>query len=223
MSRSTRMFEIIQLLRSVEDAWTAAELAKTLEVTKRTIYRDIAELQATGVPIEGEAGVGYIMRPGFDLPPLMFSEEELEAIAVGLALLRRTGDGGLLAAANRVIAKISEVLLDGDLDSSLYVSGWNAIPEIRVDLGVIREAIRDEERLQITYADADGRTTERTIKPLSLVYYVEAVVLGGWCELRQDLRSFRADRISACEPTGAYFRGEGDALRERWLTKQTLP
>ena len=223
MSRSTRMFEIIQLLRSVEDAMTAAEMAGALEVTKRTIYRDIAELQATGVPIEGEAGVGYIMRPGFDLPPLMFSAEELEAIAVGLALLRRTGDGGLLAAANRVSAKISEVLLDGDLDASLYVSGWNDIPETRVDLGMIREAIREEERLRITYADASGETTERTIKPLSLVYYVEAIVLGGWCELRQDLRSFRADRISACEPTGAHFRGEGDALRQSWRAKQKLP
>ena len=217
------MFEIIQLLRSVEDAMTAAEMAGALEVTKRTIYRDIAELQATGVPIEGEAGVGYIMRPGFDLPPLMFSAEELEAIAVGLALLRRTGDGGLLAAANRVSAKINEVLLDGDLDASLYVSGWNDIPETRVDLGMIREAIREEERLRITYADASGETTERTIKPLSLVYYVEAIVLGGWCELRHDLRSFRADRISACEPTGAHFRGEGEALRQRWRAKQKLP
>jgi predicted DNA-binding transcriptional regulator YafY len=184
LSRSVRMFEIIQLLRSADRPLTAHGIAHTLEVTKRTIYRDIAALQGMRVPIEGEAGVGYVMRPGFDLPPLMFRADEVEAIVVGLALLGRTGDTGLQTAAVNAARKISAVL-PGDSrhdlkDWPLYASRWNAIPGSRVDLRVLREAVREEEKLRFTYGDAEGERTERTVLPLAIVYHVEVVVLAAW-------------------------------------------
>ena len=136
MNRSSRMFEIIQLLRSARRSMTAADLADELEVTKRTIYRDILALQSMRVPIDGEAGIGYIMRPGFDLPPLMFTAEEAEAIAVGMSLLGRTGDAGLEKAARNVVRKISDVMHSdeqnrnesGALSESVFASGWHKIP-----------------------------------------------------------------------------------------------
>ena len=192
MSRSDRMFEIIQLLRRAEKPTTAQALADALEVVPRTIYRDIAVLQGMRVPIEGEAGIGYVMRRGFDLPPLMFTAEEVEAIVVGLALLRRTGDLGLQAAAGRVSGKIAEVLpRDRDLDDPpLYVSRWGSAPPEGVDLQMIRRAIREEEKLWIAYEDSAARRSERTVKPLAILYYIEVVVLTAWCEMRQRLPPF---------------------------------
>ncbi len=179
MSRSVRMFEIIQLLRSADAPLTASDIASALEVSKRTIYRDIAALQAMRVPIEGGAGVGYVMRPGFDLPPLMFTAEEVEAIVVGLALLGRTGDAGLQSAAASTGQKIGAVLPgDGEHDFKdwpLYASSWNAIPRSRVDLRVLREAVREEEKVRLTYSNAEGERTQRTVLPLALL--CRAVVL----------------------------------------------
>ena len=227
MSKSNRMFEIIQLLRSAREPMTANELADTLEVVPRTIYRDIAALQATRVPIEGAAGIGYVMRPGFDLPPLIFTTEEVEAIVVGLALLRRTGDVGLQKAADGVSNKIAQVLPDDrhrDLTGQpLYVSGWGAGAPKRVDLRALRRAIRKEEKLPIAYDDAESRHTERTVKPLALLYYIEVIVLAAWCELREAFRHFRADRIVACSATGEGFPGEGDKLRAIWRQQYQLP
>ena len=220
-------FEIIQLLRRAAKPVTAQALAETLEVVPRTVYRDIAALQAMRVPIEGEAGIGYVMRRGFDLPPLMFTAEEVEAIVVGLSLLRRTGDVGLQAAAGRVTAKIAEVLpeegalhLDGP---PLYVSRAGPSPPERVDLRLIRRAIREEAKLWIAYEDAEAQRTERTVKPLAMLYYIEVVVLTGWCELRQGFRHFRADRIADCRITGDRFAGKGDELRRLWREAHALP
>ena len=220
MSRSSRMFEIIHLLRAADGPLTAEAMAGTLEVTKRTVYRDIAALQAMRVPIDGEAGVGYVMRPGFDLPPLMFTAEEVEAIVVGLALLGRTGDGGLVAAAERAGHKISEVLpgdMGRDLNAwPLYASTWTAIAQSRVDPGLLRSAIRSQEKLLLTYEDGVGKRTDRIVKPLAILYYIEAAVLAAWCELRQDFRHFRIDRILAYTATGERFQGEGEKLRSSW-------
>ncbi len=220
MSRSDRMFEIIQLLRSAAAPLTAETIAVALEVTKRTVYRDISALAAMRVPIEGEAGIGYVMRPGFDLPPLMFSVEEIEAIAVGLALLGRAGDAGLLAAAASVSQKIGTALPGREghnLDAQpLYASRWHNIPAAAVDLRALRQAIRNEERLRISYQDAGGNPTKRTVKPLALVYYVDSQILVAWCELRADFRHFRLDKIAACKPTGKRFTGQGEVLRMRW-------
>ncbi len=227
MSRSDRMFEIIQILRSADCPVTSHELAKTLEVAQRTVYRDIAALQAMRVPIEGEAGIGYVMRAGFDLPPLMFTSEEVEAIIVGMALLRRTGDVGLQAASNSVSRKIAEVLPDErerDLeDRHLYVSAWGADPPGQADLTVVRRAIREETKLRITYKDAQERCTKRAIKPLAILYYLEVVVLTAWCELRADFRHFRLDRIMTCETTDDRFLGEGKKLRALWRDQHDLP
>jgi predicted DNA-binding transcriptional regulator YafY len=226
MTRSTRLFEIIQLLRGASQPMTADGMAETLEVAPRTIYRDIAVLQAMRVPIEGEAGIGYIMRPGFDLPPLMFTAEEVEAIVVGLALLRRTGDAGLQTAADIVAAKIAEVLPEARnselADPSLYVSSWGAAPA-KVDLRVLRRAVREEERIRITYEDAAARRTQRIVRPIGLLYYIEVVALVAWCELRNGFRHFRVDRIGVCKPTGQRFAGEGDKLRTLWRKEHSLP
>ena len=223
MSRSTRMFEIVQTLRSAKGPMAADAMAHQLEVTKRTIYRDIAALKARRVPIEGEAGIGYIMRPGLELPPLMFTSEEVEAIVVGLALLRRSGDAGLERAAAQVSAKIADVLPDGSVDVPLHVSGWNKIPSPSADPGILRRAIREEAKLRLLYLDLKNVRTECTVQPISLLYHVDALNMAGWCELRAGFRHFRIDRIEAWERTGEHFPGKGDTLRKAWLTEHELP
>lgn len=227
MSRSDRMFEVIQILRSADAPMTAAKIADALEVTKRTVYRDIATLQTMRVPIAGEAGIGYVMRPGFDLPPVMFTAEEAEAIVVGLALLGRTGERSLLKAARSASRKIADVVpedLEDDFDTPyLHASGWHAIPPSIVDPERLRRAIRETEVLAITYVDAKSETTVRTVKPLAVVYYVEALVLVAWCDLRGDFRHFRVDRLQACTATGERFSSEADQLRRRWHELQKRP
>jgi len=225
--RSNRLFAIIQALRRARRPVTSADLAEKLEVTPRTIYRDIAALQSMRVPIEGEAGIGYVMRAGFDLPPLMFNADEVEAIVVGMALLRRTGDKGLLDAAESVRGKIASVLPADDgrriEAGNLHVSPWGAKAPVAIDLKAVRRAIRDEQKLSITYRNEQGVSSSRTVQPLAIVYYVEVVVLAAWCERKKDFRHFRLDRITACAVTKARFRGEGDALRARWQAVQRLP
>jgi|LGVF01.2.fsa_nt_gb predicted DNA-binding transcriptional regulator YafY len=224
MSRSTRFFEIIQILRQADVPITAQQIADMLEVTKRTIYRDIASLQASRLPIEGEAGVGYVMRSGFDLPPLTFDPDELEAIMVGLALLGRTGDRGLEHAARRAIFKISDVLPENvDHDVPLHVSTWNRIPRANIELGTLRHFIREEAELEIEYLDLCEQRSIRKIQPFALVYYIDAVLLAAWCELRQAFRHFRVDRIQKCAATGDRFTGDGGKLRVAWEQEGLAP
>lgn len=225
MRKASRLFEIIQILRLSRRVVTAAEIAEQMEVTPRSIYRDIAALQAMRVPIEGERGLGYILRPGFDLPPLMFSVEETEAIVLGLALLERTADTGLKQAARRVNAKIAAAVpvplrqvLQGNA-----LQAWGSIapaPE-GIDLAMVRAAIRDERKLLIDYRDELANATERTVRPLALVYYSATAVIVAWCELRQAIRNFRADRVEDCQPLEDFFSGEGNALRELWTAGWT--
>ena len=220
MSRSTRLFEIIQLLRAAARPLTARSIAELLEVSLRTVYRDIAALQAMRVPVDGQAGVGYLLRPGYDLPPLNLSPEEVEAILVGLALLGRTGDSSLQRAAVGAGAKIA-VAVSREMGSeaavpALYASGWHALPRTQTDLAVLRDAIREAKKLNVVYADKAGRRSERTLRPLALLFYIESVVLAAWCELRSDFRHFRADRILACSGLEERFAQEAPALRRRW-------
>jgi predicted DNA-binding transcriptional regulator YafY len=219
MGRSNRLFEVIQLLRRASKPMTAQHLADRLEVTKRTIYRDIVALQSMRIPIEGEAGIGYMMRRGFDLPPLMFDADEVEAIVVGLALLQRTGDRGLNLAAESVAAKIADVLpIEAGRAmrrSALTVSAWGTAAT-GLDMKAVRRAIREERKLQLGYIDASSRSTLRTVKPIAVVYYIEVTVLAAWCELREDFRHFRVDRIASCKPLSMRFTGEGDRLRALW-------
>lgn len=222
MRKASRLFEIIQILRVARRPVTAAAIAERLEVTVRSIYRDIGALQAMRVPIDGERGIGYILRPGFDLPPLMFTIEETEAVVLGLALIERTGDKELTQAAKKVSAKIAAAVpppLRQTISArSLHAWGPIAPQPQNVDFTLIRRAIRDEEKLDLAYQDEQGRVTQRIIRPLALIYYLDAAVIVGWCELREAIRNFRLDRTQSCAATGAYFRKEGDALRDLWIS-----
>jgi predicted DNA-binding transcriptional regulator YafY len=221
MRKASRLFEIIQILRLARKPATAAEIAEKLEVAQRSIYRDIAALQAMRVPIEGERGIGYILRPGFNLPPLMFSIEEGEAIVLALALLDRTGDAELKRAAKQANQKIAAamppMLREALVASALYAWGAAAPAPEGIDLAIVRRAIRDEQKLEIGYVDELGRVTQRTILPLALIYYSQTANVVAWCELRQALRNFRTDRVKSGALVDGFFRGEGDRLRKEWI------
>ncbi|MFC5759328.1 helix-turn-helix transcriptional regulator [Rhizobium sp. GCM10022189] len=225
MRKASRLFEIIQILRLAKKPMTAAVMAERLEVTVRSIYRDIAALQAMRVPIEGGRGIGYIMRPGFDLPPLMFSIEETEAIVLSLALLERTGDEELKLAARRVNQKLAGAvplpLRQAMENKALYAWGTVARAPTGLDLAIVRRAIRDERKLDLRYRDEMGRASERTIRPIALIYYSQTANIVAWCELRQAIRNFRSDRVEACTEADAFFRGEGDGLRILWTQSWT--
>lgn len=217
MPRSSRLFEIIQILRTAEGPVTAADLSDELEVSVRTIYRDIAALQGMRTPIEGEAGMGYLMRKGYDLPPLNFDTDEVEALRVALAMLARTGDSALQRAAQRVCGKIDA--LHGPADW-LEIVPWGApsddsAPDC-VSKALLRSAIREECKLELLYRDEHNTETRRVVRPLVLIYHLNCVMLAAWCETRATFRHFRADRIWECALTGADFKGEGDVLRKIW-------
>lgn len=221
MRRADRLFDIIQSLRGASGPMTAAALAAKLEVTARTIYRDIAALQASRVPIEGAPGLGYVLRRGFDLPPLMFTGEEADAIAIGVRLLRRLRDPKLQTAAESVLAKLAAVV-PGPLQPHLvaapvFVSDGNAPAVTGVDLAELRRAIHDSRKMSIAYVDDAGRRTFRTIWPLAMAYYVDVTVIGAWCEFRRDLRHFRIDRIESSELLDERFPGDNRKLMAEWL------
>ncbi|GGE43958.1 transcriptional regulator [Primorskyibacter flagellatus] len=198
---------------------TGADLAERLEVAPRTIYRDIAALQAMRVPVEGERGIGYVLRDGFTLPPLMFTLEEIESLVVALGLLDRRGDAALRNAARRVGEKVTASLppplRDRIGNGALRVWGGPAMAE-GLDLALVRQAIREERKLALFYRDAQGEESERIIRPIALIYYSETANIVGWCELRGDIRHFRPDRVVRAGFEGGHFRGEGDRLRRLW-------
>ncbi|MEQ9142934.1 MAG: YafY family protein [Parvibaculaceae bacterium] len=225
MRRADRLFDIIEFLRRHRRVVTAAELAEKMEVSVRTIYRDIADLQASRVPIDGEAGLGYLLRDGYDLPPLMFNEEEAEALALGARIVSAWGDEELAEASKAVLAKLRAVL-PRDLKAQFDALGVMAPPfhyqeEVVIDLARVRRAVRSRRKIRFSYADKGGKPSKRTIWPLTLSFYGAVWTVPGWCELRQDFRAFRADRMRELEvldervPTdpdkslGAYLRREG--------------
>jgi predicted DNA-binding transcriptional regulator YafY len=217
MQRSTRLFEIIQILRSRQGPVRADDLAATLEVSARTIYRDIAALQSMGTPVEGEAGIGYIMRRGYDLPPLNFDQEELEALRVGLSMLARSGDSGLQRAAQRICDKVAGLNTPAEW---LQVAPWGAAPDDTgqgcISLALIRQTIRESRKLRILYRGSCGSETRRVLRPLALVYHVECVMIGAWCELRREFRHFRTDRIWEWEALDDSFADQAATLRTLW-------
>lgn len=218
MPRSSRLFEIIQILRAARGPVTAEALAARLEVSARTIYRDLAALQAMRVPVQGEAGVGYVMRRGYDLPPLNFDEEEVEALRVGLSLLARAGDGALTRAAARITARIDAL---NDPADWIQVAPWGAPMDDpgrgRVQVADLRAAIRGERKLRLVYQRHDGARSERIVRPLAMVYHLECVMLAAWCELRGGFRHFRSDRMIECAALEEGFAGQGATLRAVWL------
>jgi predicted DNA-binding transcriptional regulator YafY len=224
MRRADRLFDIIQTLRVAKKPMTAATLAEHLEVTVRTVYRDIATLQARRVPIEGAAGIGYVLRRGFDLPPLMFTADEIDAIAVGARLVRRLRDPGLQDAADSVLAKVTTILPDGlrpgVISAPFYVSDGQAATPRGIDLSDVRYAIRETRKMRITYADANGQRSNRTIWPIAMAYYVDATLIGAWCELRLDYRHFRVERIVTSTLLEETFSTDGGKLVEGWLAQR---
>ena len=217
MRSSSRLFEIIQILRGASQPMTAQALAQALEVSTRTIYRDIAALQARRTPIEGEAGIGYVMRAGYDLPPLNFDAEELEALRVGLSMLARAGDKSLLEAGQRVCAKIDALHAPAEW---IQVAPWGAplddAAQGCVSVSALRRAVRDARKLRLTYCDPDGVETIRRVRPIAVIYHLDCNMLAAWCELRGGFRHFRLDRIHACEVLEEQFCGQSRTLREIW-------
>src|SRR5579864_6447131 len=221
LRRADRLFDILRILRSAKEPVTAASIADELEVTVRTVYRDVATMQARRIPIEGAAGIGYVLRRGFDLPPLMFTEDEAEAIAVGVRMLARTGDPGLQKAAESVLSKVTLVVPDPLRDylnaAPVYVSKSGAPVPARRDLPeTICHAIRDNRKMRIDYEDGDGKRTDRVIQPFAVAYYVEASLVCAWCELRNDIRHFRTDRIVSAEVLDEPFKIP-DAVIAGWV------
>jgi len=208
MRRADRLFQIVQHLRGGR-LTTAAQLAERLEVSERTIYRDIADLIGTGVPIDGEAGVGYLMREGFDLPPLMFTRDEIVALTAGARLIRAWGGAAMAAAAEEALIKIRAVLPDDAKAraESVQVHAWQ-MPELdnatRARLDELEAAIESRTRLDIRYRTEDGTESERVIRPLALWFWGKVWTLVAWCELRDDFRMFRADRIGDMNEFGQF-------------------
>jgi len=217
MSRSGRLLRLLQAMRGRRQPVTAARLAEALEVSERTIYRDVAELMAQGAPIEGEAGVGYILRPGLFLPPLMLSEDEVEAVMLGLHYVDQRGDDVLRAAASVASTKISAVLspqAQAQIMNPLSLPGPpRTFPQNAMSLDELRAAIRDQVRLDIRYGDEQERRTERIVWPIQLGFMDQARVLCAWCELRQDFRTFRTDRIVALTRLDRYPAQRADLVR----------
>ncbi len=211
MRRADRLFRIVQYLRDGR-LTTAAALARRLEVSERTIYRDIADLAGSGVPIDGEAGVGYLMREGYDLPPLMFTRKEIVALVAGARLIRAWGGAAMAEAAEEALVKIRAVLPDSEreLARSVQVHAFQ-MPELddatRARLDTLEDAIEGRLRLTIDYETGEGVSTTRVIRPLGLWFWGKVWTLVAWCELREDFRMFRADRMDIIT-TGDRFRDE---------------
>ena len=220
MSRSERLLDLLQVLRRHRRPVSGRVLAQELAVSIRTLYRDIATLQAQGAPIQGEAGVGYVLQPGFMLPPLMFSEDEIEALVLGSRWVADRADDRLAAAARNALAKIAAVLpadLQQELDTSALLVGPGAcIIADTVDLAVIRTAIRSERKLILSYQDKGGDVSRRTIWPFALGFFDRVRVAVAWCELRQDFRHFRTDRMSDLSATDMRYPRRRQALLKEW-------
>ncbi|MCC8363112.1 YafY family transcriptional regulator [Lysobacter sp. A6] len=208
MRRADRLFLLIHALRGRRVAVPARALAETLGVSLRTVYRDVADLQVSGVPIEGEAGVGYMLRKGADIPPLMFNADELEALVVGTRFVRAFGGARLGASAKTALLKIEAVLppeLRARSDRSRIFAPEVARMESSGLIDRLHAAIDTRHVLRLDYRDQDGRTSAREIEPLCLAFWGGSWTIGAWCRLREDFRSFRPDRIDAIDETGEVF------------------
>ncbi|MEM6710255.1 MAG: YafY family protein [Pseudomonadota bacterium] len=211
MRPADRLFQIVlQLGRG--RVVTARTLAERFDVSERTIYRDVQDLVASGVPIEGEAGVGYRMNRGYTVPPLMFDQEELQALLFGASVARAWGDPPMAEAAERILSKVEAVLpekLRPELRSELLlVPGFQMDDAVAEMLGQVRQAINHRYRLYLEYSDAEGAPTERIIRPLALLYWGTTWSVGAWCEMRQAFRNFRIDRIQGVRQLKTRFPDE---------------
>ncbi|SFB86375.1 HTH domain-containing protein [Polaromonas sp. OV174] len=212
MRRADRLFQLVQLIRGRRLS-TAAFLAQRLEVSERTVYRDVADLQHQGVPIEGEAGVGYRLGAGFDLPPLMFSEDEAKALVAAARLAQAWLDPALAREAEQALGKILSVLPAATRAAAesvaLYAPAFALEPITQQRLQTLREAVQARRRLSIRYRDAADQRSQRSVRPLGCFFWGKVWTLAAWCETRQAFRSFRVDRIDELALQETTFRDEG--------------
>lgn len=223
MRRADRLFQIVQALRGGRLV-TARALAEKLEVSERTIYRDIADLQGTGVPIEGEAGYGYVMQSGFELPPLMFSRDEIVALVAGARLVRAWGGLAMAQAAEEALVKINAVLPEAERAraSAVHIhaiSGMGLDDATRALIDRLEAASEARERMRLMYRDAQGAQTDRVVRPLGLGFWGKVWTLLAWCETRADFRMFRLDRIASADAQGT-FRAERDKSLAAFLARE---
>jgi predicted DNA-binding transcriptional regulator YafY len=230
VSRSERLLELLQILRRHRHPVSGQDLATELGISLRTLYRDIASLQAQGAMIEGEAGLGYVLRAGFTLPPLMFSEDEIEALVLGSRWVTTRSDPQLGQAARNALAKIAAVLPTGlkdSLEASTLLVGpsqeaaqpASLTPDVMLQ---IRQAIRKQSKLTLLYADADGKASQRIIWPFGLGFFDQVQIVLGWCELRQDFRHFRTDRIQSLTSTEERYPRSRQSLLKEWCKAQNI-
>lgn len=226
MRRADRLFRIVQYVRG-RRLTTAAQLATWLKVSERTIYRDVRDLSLTGTPIEGEAGVGYRLRGGFELPPLMFEMEEIEALTLGARMVEAWSSPELAAAALSATAKIAAVLPP---DKHMWIEASRTfVPQFHIpkQLGerfeLLRSAIRTQSKVQFVYADENEKVSERRVRPLSLFFWGERWTLAAWCEMRNDFRSFRIDRVLRLRTTEEKFKDETGKRITDYVRAQTKP
>jgi predicted DNA-binding transcriptional regulator YafY len=223
MRRADRLFQLVQLLRKSRLV-TAQRLATELEVSERTVYRDVRDLTLSGVPIRGEAGVGYALAHGFDLPPLMFSEEELEALVLGARVVQGYADPDLARAADSVLAKVEMVLPDrmrGRIGNSTLLAPTFHPGKHAPNLGALRGAIRDKRKVRFKYVDLSGKESRRTARPLALAFWGKIWSMASWCEMRKDFRSFRLDRMQSVEPLEERFEDEGGKMLDDFIRNVT--
>jgi predicted DNA-binding transcriptional regulator YafY len=224
MRRADRLLRIIQILRRHRRPVRGQVMAEEVEVSLRTLYRDIADLITDGVPIRGEAGIGYVLGEGYDVPPLMFSADELEAIMLGLRWVARRGDSDLSRAAQDTSAKIGAVLPQA-LKPFLFDSGLMAPPVYfktvdSVDVSALRQAVREQRKVELVYRDENGKDSERVIWPIGIAYFDAQRLVIAWCELRQDFRSFRTDRMIKTVVSKEKYSERRKALLKRWSEQQ---
>lgn len=224
MRRADRLFQIIQILRRGKGPVTADAIAEELETSKRTVYRDIADLVGQRAPIRGEAGVGYILEDGFDLPPLMLTPDEVEAAVLGAQMVAARGDPVLRRAAEDLIAKIGAVIPEAlrplVLEPATRAApSWKAAPD-NIDMAAVRRSIRAGHKIDLTYRDEQERDSRRVVWPFAIGYFETSRLLMAWCELRSDFRSFRTDRVSAAVFTEERYPERPAALRARWRRHQ---
>ena len=226
MSRTARLLDLLQLLRNRSTPVNGTDLAAELGISIRTLYRDIATLQAQGADVVGEPGLGYVLRPGFTLPPLMFSADEIEAIVLGSRwVAAKADDARLSQSAQQALSKITAVLPAALRDrveaTNLLVARGVTAPS-SVDASLIRLAIRNETKLLITYRGPDGSQTQRTIWPFLIGFFDEARVVAAWCEMRQDVRHFRIDRITALSPRAERYPQRRAVMLKQWRARNNV-
>lgn len=226
MSRAARLLDLLQLLRNRRQPITGPALARELGISIRTLYRDIATLQAQGADIEGEPGLGYVLRPGFTLPPLMFSADEIEAIVLGSRwVATRADDSRLSDSARQAMSKILAVLpaeLRERAEATNLLVARIGLEPAQVDAGQIRLAIRNERKLIVRYGDSGGAETERTIWPFMIGFFEKVRVVAAWCEMRQDFRSFRVDRVTSLTVSEERYPRRRAVLLKEWREREGI-